>query len=621
MRCCTPARPERTAFRRRIGAALVVAALSGCASVAPPGVATPHEVLRILVEDVQPPAADRAGWETVTLPDYWGPSERRRSLDGWYRASIALDAPPDDVWSVYLPRVGQTPSVWVNGVLVGGGMIEDPLPRDWVRPHFFVVPREVLHVGANDVVVRVRTHVGAPGYLRALLVGPEHLVRPLYDRVLWWQVGLTQVVAAASVAASLLLLVATIGRSELHAWRWFALGLFVWAWGSADAFVRHIPVSTHLWEWSIGIAPLWATVAFGLGFHRALDVARPRVDAGLVALGVVTSAVMFAAPPVYAFSGTLVAGGLAIAIAAYLAILLARVRGLREPVPRRFLIPATAGVLLGLHDVLGIASGHPVTGILLSPYIPAIALFTAGWVLLRRLVDSHRETVALNLDLERRVAEKGLELERNYARLNALGRDRAIAEERARLMRDVHDGVGGQLVSTLAIVETGTAGTDAVAESIRAALEDLRLVIDSLDPSEDDLLAVLASVRSRLEPRLARHGLRFAWQVTDLPAVQGFGPAMALQAMRIVQEAVTNVVKHATARTVTVRTGTTDGTRPGVFIEVADDGIGIPPNAPRGRGLTNMTKRATNLGGTIAIRSDAAGTNVRLWLPRDRASA
>jgi signal transduction histidine kinase len=133
----------------------------------------------------------------------------------------------------------------------------------------------------------------------------------------------------------------------------------------------------------------------------------------------------------------------------------------------------------------------------------------------------------------------------------------------------------------------------------------------------------LGSVRSRLEPRLARHGLRFAWQVTDLPAVEGFGPDMALQAMRIVQEAVTNVVKHARARTVTVRTGTTggNGVTAGVFIEVVDDGHGIPPDAPRGRGLTTMTRRATTLGGSVDISSGEAGTSVKLWLPRARPAA
>jgi signal transduction histidine kinase len=598
------------------GLALIAA---GCVPALPPTVHEPTEVRRLLANDESPPPDDRPGWETVALPDYWGVAIRRHGLDGWYRTTVTLDAPPPALWAVYLPRVSQVAAVWVNGVHVGGDVGGNPLPRDWIRPHLVAVPPTLLHAGRNVVDVHVRTHIGAPGYVRTVVVGPERVLRHVYHVVSWWQVGLTEVIAGATFAAGLLLLLGSIGRAEIRNWRWLGAGLLVWSWGSIDAFVRTIPIATRAWEWSIGIAPLWAAVFFGVGFHRILDLP-PRRDAALLGIATITSAAILILPPEYLLAGTLGAAVLAIAVAGYLAVLLfrdpqAEGRGLS----RRFLVPAGAGLLLGLHDVVGIASGHP-TGTLLSPYIPAVALAIGAWVLVGRLVDSHRETIALNSHLERRVREKHRELEQNYARVAQLERDRAIADERERLMRDVHDGVGGQLVSTLSLVEGGQTDPEAVAESIRAALEDLRLVIDSMDPIEDDLLSVLGSVRSRLEPRLARHGLRFAWQVADVPAVQGFGPEMALQAMRIVQEAVTNVVKHAHAQTVIVRTGETvgDGARAGVFIEVQDDGCGIAPGAPRGRGLANMARRASRLGGTIQVRSDGRGTAVRLWLPREQ---
>jgi signal transduction histidine kinase len=600
---------------------IVLAILVGaaaCAGVPASGVRWTTEAERLFASDLTPPP-DGPGWETAPLPDYWRP-DARRGLTAWYRTTVRLDGDADELWAVYLPRIGQTASVWVNDRLVGGGPDTDPLPRDWIRPHLFTIPEALLRPGANDVAVRIRTHIGAPGYLRTIEVGPERILQPLYESALWWGVELTQIIAAASCVAGLVILLVSLNRPELDAGRWASIGLVVWSWGSADAFVRHISVSTRLWEWSVGMAPMWAVACFAVAFHRVVRLDRPRRDATFLAAASCVSAAFLLLAQEHAFTGTLTAGAVAVAGAGYLVVLLLRTPREGDADRRRFLVPAIVGMLLGLHDIVAIVTGRRLAGLLLSPYIPAVALVTGAWVLLGRLVDTHRETIALNRDLERRVDEKHRELEANYARLARLERQHAVAEERERLMRDVHDGVGGQLVSALALVEQGDGGRDAVVESIRAALEDLRLVIDSLDPSEDDLLSVLGSVRSRLEPRLARHGLHFAWQVTDLPAIEGFGPDMALQAMRVVQEAVTNVVKHADARTVTVRTGTTDGDGPGagVFIEVRDDGCGIAPHAPRGRGLANMRRRATRLGGRVDVQSDGVGTAVRLWLPRAR---
>jgi signal transduction histidine kinase len=603
------------AATRTIVFALLLGA-SACVPDPPPGIHTATEAQRVFSMDVEPPP-DLAGSRTVGLPDYWR-AVPERGLAAWYRTTLALDRDVDELWAVYLPRIGQTASVWVNGRLVGGGPDTDPLPRDWIRPHLFTVPQELLRSGTNDVAVRIRTHVGAPGYLRTIEVGPERSLRPLYESALWWGVELTQIIAAASCVAGLVILLVSLGRPELDVGRWAAVGLIVWSWGSADAFVRHMHVSTRLWEWSIGIAPMWAVACFAVALHRVAGLDRPRRDRVFMGVATAVSVAMLTLPAEESFSGTLAAGALAVAGAAYLVVVLVRAPREAHADRLRFLVPAAVGVLLGLHDIVAVVTGRRLVGLLLSPYIPAVALVTSAWALLGRLVDAHRETLALNRDLERRVAEKHRELETNYARVARLERQHAVAEERERLMRDVHDGVGGQLVSALALVEQGDGGNGPVVESIRAALEDLRLVIDSLDPSEDDLLSVLGSVRSRLEPRLARHGLRFAWQVTDLPAVEGFGPDMALQAMRIVQEAVTNVVKHARASTVTVRTGTTDGNAPGVFIEVRDDGRGILADAPRGRGLTNMSRRATRLGGSVDVSSDRSGTTVRLWLPCEK---
>lgn len=578
---------------------------------------------RIRVSGDAPPAPDDARWRPVGLPDWWGIEERRRGVEGWYRATFRLDAAPAEVWAVYLPRVGQTVGVWVNRTLVGtSGGFGQPLPRNWNRPQLFGVPSTLLRVGENEILIRLVTHAGAPGFLRAFHVGPMRVLGPLHARRTWRQVTLGQIVGSGTLATGLLLLLFAGRYERFLPQRWLALGLVLWSWTSADAFFHTIPVPSRWWESSTAAALVWCLVCFTIGFHRMLERARPGVDRIVVGVAVAYTAALALVPRLWFFAVVVAGGGIAVVIALYLMTLLVRSPAAARSARRVLLLPVVLGVLFGMHDLVMVAMGRSVLGgVLLSPYIPVLAMAAAGWLLLERHLETLRETEALNAELEARVASKHRELEENYDRLRAFERRHAVVGERERIMQDMHDGMGGQLVSTLAMVESGGWTAEQVSEALRDALDDLRIVIDSLDPAETDLLTVLGMVRARLEPRLVRHGLRFRWRVAEVPPLPGFGPEMALQVMRVVQEALTNVVRHARATTVTVRTGEMvgDDGRPGVFVDVEDDGRGIDLEAPRGRGLAGMQRRAARLGGAVAVDATGTGTRVRLWIPRREA--
>jgi signal transduction histidine kinase len=276
------------------------------------------------------------------------------------------------------------------------------------------------------------------------------------------------------------------------------------------------------------------------------------------------------------------------------------------------------GLAIGAHDVASFLTTRLWAGTLLSPWLAPVVVVATSWLVVSQMTQEMAASERLTRELEARVREKHAELERNYERVRELERAQAVTAERERIMQDVHDGMGGQLVSTLALVESGRSTPAAVAEALRDALDDLRLVIESLGPTDDDLPTLLAIVRTRLEPRLTRYGLHFDWHVTELPAISRLGPERALHVLRIVQEAITNVVKHARAHTISVTTGMTAGPDgvPGVFVEVRDDGRGITRRNGGGCGLTNMARRAAALDGKVSVESGAWGTAVRLWLPR-----
>lgn len=229
-----------------------------------------------------------------------------------------------------------------------------------------------------------------------------------------------------------------------------------------------------------------------------------------------------------------------------------------------------------------------------------------GW----RMQSSYRDLL-----VSRRTAETLAEaLQAQQQKTQAAERERTLLLERQRLIHDMHDGVGSHLVALLRLAESGQAQPAAMADLLRAAIEELRLTIDSLEPLEHDLATLLATLRHRVGRRLEGAGLTLEWHMADMPPLPWLEPAQALQVLRLVQEAITNVVKHAGARTLSV------SARPeGDALEVciADDGRGFDPAAAgTGQGLPGMRRRAQVLGATLHLdATPGGGSRVRLRLP------
>jgi signal transduction histidine kinase len=202
------------------------------------------------------------------------------------------------------------------------------------------------------------------------------------------------------------------------------------------------------------------------------------------------------------------------------------------------------------------------------------------------------------------------------ARAQEALRQQALLDERQRVMRELHDGLGSTLISTLVAVERGNMPHEEVLGVLRECVDDLRMVIDSLEPIGQDLVLLLATLRHRLGYRLQLAGLNLSWEVSELPQLSWLGPAQALQVVRMVQEALTNVLKHARAKQVRIATEHESGSEH-VTVLIEDDGIGFEPqHVAAGRGLSHLRSRAEQLGGTVDVRSaPGAGTRVRLEFP------
>jgi signal transduction histidine kinase len=204
-------------------------------------------------------------------------------------------------------------------------------------------------------------------------------------------------------------------------------------------------------------------------------------------------------------------------------------------------------------------------------------------------------------------------------------RERLVAtreEERRRLRRDLHDGLGAQLAGLN--VQAGAlrrliprdpdAAEEVVVElrdEIRSAIADIRRLVYDLRPPALDDLGLVEALRQLAE----RYGskdealsvlVESSEDIPDLPA------AVEVAVYRITQEALTNVARHARARTCVVRL-TVDG---GMGLEIVDDGVGIPKARSAGVGLSSMHERASELGGSCTVEAvPEDGTRVLVRLP------
>ncbi len=247
----------------------------------------------------------------------------------------------------------------------------------------------------------------------------------------------------------------------------------------------------------------------------------------------------------------------------------------------------------------------------LAVYYRPLMLIAFSVILMRRLGLSLQRLDGANAYLKQRLAQQEMELARLHQEERIVAAQRVRDEERQRLTVDLHDGLSGHLASIIALAERQEAAT--IEQTAREALDDLRLVIHSLDIGDRELPVALASFRERLMRQLKRLGIELDWSISKLPEVTGVTPAHALNVLRILQEAITNARKHGQATRITLRAGPNADGKAAVIVV---DNEGIPfVRCDGGSGLNNMRWRAARLGGTVHIETLANGTRVILALP------
>ena len=208
------------------------------------------------------------------------------------------------------------------------------------------------------------------------------------------------------------------------------------------------------------------------------------------------------------------------------------------------------------------------------------------------------------------------ELQRSRERLVG-----ALEEERRRIRRDLHDGIGPSLAGMSLQIEAArnlissdpegaSALLDAITKRTQSAIADVRQLVYGLRPPALDELGLVGALSEQASRFESGNSIQISVEAEG--DLNGLPAATEVAAYRIVLEAITNAARHSRARRCVIMLRRTDE----LTVEVRDDGLGLPEGFRWGVGMASMRERAEELGGTLSISSTpAGGTTVRVILP------
>ncbi len=587
-----------------------------------------------------PPDPTAGGWVDTVLPHTTPTApEGRPPQAAWY--SGRFDGPAEGetalTWAVYLPFFHEGGQVWVNGRFAGNVPERTPELRvRWERPHLVPVPPGLLQPHGNVLAVRTAAAPtrGMQHFPRAA-VGPLADLQPRADRRTFWVRTMPQVtVVVCLLVAGFVLFIYWRRRSEVL-YGLFGVAAALWGVRTLTFVIERMPVdSWQLWRITYLAATGGFIVVLALFALHLADIQRPAIEKGLLAYWLAGPIWLWLAGADHeGLINQLWSTGLMPIGVAILGVSIWSM--LRQRTLAAAVMPVTMviAVLAGVHDYLvawhtGLLAGWvpqwASQRIFLLHYGADLMLLGMGGLLTMRFIEAlsslqtaNRKLADLNETLELRVAEREQHLAANFERMAELQRDHAATQERQLIMREIHDGLGSRLFTSLLRVERGDMSDRQIADALRDCIADMRLALEALAP-DDDFQAALGNFLFRWQTQMQEARIQPAWSIDVPDSALNLSRQAALQLLRISQEALTNVLKHARATHVRIELRQRGGM---LELEVVDDGRGADlSNDQTGRGIGNMHARAKHLGGELEVRSGAGGTRVLLRLPMSDAA-
>lgn len=566
------------------------------------------------------------GWQEVKLPTNWAEYWKDYNGGVWYkiRWQWTCQDPPVLIEPIAfsVDYINSAGAVYLNGQLIWRNQnLVEPLSRSWNVPHYWVLPTAGLNQQENEILIYVNGFAFQYPGLGQIAFKNLYASEAEYQQRIWDRRTLFQINIILSITFAIICFVIWILRLKEAAFGWFALSSLLWV-----LFISNV-LMTETFPYPSTLIATQANLVYFILFifsfciylMRFIQLQFYRIEVVVACITILVVIIIFTLPPEFIpiFFPLIFLTYVILFFISYLYLSYIAFK-LRQLDYIFLAICLTGIVIFAVLDISLVILGTNTDLRPLSAYTSPIITFFVVVILGMRLARNFKEIAALNIALEVKVQQVSDDLSSSLNEKHKLELENVRLQERIHLSHDLHDGLGASLVRSIITVDQSKENipNQQFVSILKLLRDDLRQIIDS-GSSADNKVPVnpvmwAAPVRYRFSQLMDELEIESSWTFPQTWEIMP-NALQCLTLIRVLEESLTNVIKHSRAQNVDIVMHYDQHDR--LILSIQDNGVGFDTEIVRQQGLSvgirSMKMRLEYIGAILELSSTQAGTLIQ----------
>lgn len=532
-------------------------------------------------------------FEPKLLPDEWIKKNQDHQFSV-YSFIFELADLKEDLYGIYIPKFKTNIELYINDNLIGNtGQFYPKITVNWRSPAYFSFNKNQLKIGKNNIKIILGSAFVDRGYLSDFYFGEHNKLNQVYRSHYHKNVTLVAIECGILTFISILTMLLYLLEGKVL-FKYFSICCLLWGMFNGLSLITYNWFDFPLLIPSLMmISMIWFCNYLLKVNHSLLRLKRPLLERVYsIVISIFTLLVtlnMLKIVQIHSINTMINAIIVSVLMlyGIYTQLKFYRSTNILDYFGLYFSLLII--ITLGIHDLL--VSGEILTS---RTYSLHYAAFVYVFIILRFIIASHmREKLKVHSKLF----------------LSKIGS--AKIEERRRIKSDLHDSVAGQITALLSSVRLKQVEQSNIEYQLEMILSELRAIIRNEPLTRTNFFELIDQLKVQITPILTSLGMRLDWNVTLLEEIE-LSKETALHLSRILQEAITNIIKHSKASRVIVSAVQKNNK---IEITIQDNGQGFKNINHSGYGIGNMQQRMVISGGNFDIFSSNNGTTLTFSIP------